>query len=86
MRPGDDAAVPCHLRPEILPLAYGCAGVAAAGCAVLEEGLTLPESRRALLTTDTELRLIAKAAIIGLNSSPKEGYSTPAAIGTPRAL
>ena len=35
---------------------------------------------------DTELKLIAAAAIIGLKSSPKNGYSTPAAIGTPSAL
>ena len=44
------------------------------------------DKRRALLTTDTELRLIASAAIIGLSSRPNTGYSTPAAIGTPRAL
>src|SRR3546814_11850688 len=40
--------------------------------------------RRALPTTDTELRLIASAAIIGLSSSPVNGYSTTAAIGTDR--
>lgn len=39
-----------------------------------------------LLITDTELKLIAAAAIIGDNSMPKNGYSTPAAIGTPAAL
>jgi hypothetical protein len=43
-------------------------------------------SRKALATTDTELKLMAAAAIMGDNSSPKTGYSTPAAIGTPRAL
>ena len=43
-------------------------------------------SRNALATTDTELRLIASAAIIGLSSRPKAGYSTPAATGTPMAL
>jgi hypothetical protein len=43
-------------------------------------------SRSALATTDTELRLIASAAIIGLSSRPVSGYSTPAAIGTPSAL
>jgi hypothetical protein len=36
--------------------------------------------------TDTELKLIAAAAITGESSSPKKGYSTPAAIGTPAAL
>jgi len=41
---------------------------------------------KALKTTDTELRLIAAAAIIGLKRIPKKGYRTPAAIGTPRAL
>ena len=34
--------------------------------------------------TETELKLIAAAAIIGLSSNPNQGYSTPAAIGTPR--
>ena len=36
--------------------------------------------------TDTELRLIAAPAIIGLSSRPQNGYSTPAATGMPRAL
>src|SRR5208282_4332096 len=36
--------------------------------------------------TDTELKLIAAAARIGLSSSPKNGYSTPAATGTPSEL
>ena len=40
-------------------------------------------SRSALPMTDTELTLIAAAAIIGLSSNPNSGYSTPAAIGTP---
>src|ERR1022692_1687492 len=43
-------------------------------------------SRRALVITDTELKLIAAAAKIGLSSKPKNGYSTPAAMGTPMAL
>lgn len=42
--------------------------------------------RNALAITETELKLIAAAAIIGLRSTPKNGYSTPAAIGTPAAL
>ncbi len=36
--------------------------------------------------TDTELRLMASAALIGESSQPVNGYSTPAASGTPSAL
>lgn len=36
--------------------------------------------------TETELKLMAKAAIIGDNNIPKIGNNTPAAIGTPRVL
>jgi len=43
-------------------------------------------SRSALPMTDTELKLIAAAAIIGDSSRSKKGYSTPAAMGTPAAL
>lgn len=43
-------------------------------------------SRRALKITDAELRLIANAAIKGDRSHPVNGYSTPAAIGTPMPL
>lgn len=43
-------------------------------------------SRSAFKTTDTELRLIASAANIGESSTPKAGYRTPAATGTPSAL
>jgi len=43
-------------------------------------------SRSALPTTDAELRLIASAAIIGDSSQPVNGYSSPAASGTPSAL
>jgi hypothetical protein len=43
-------------------------------------------SRSALAITDTELKLMAAAAIIGLSRMPKKGYSTPAAIGTPMML
>ena len=41
---------------------------------------------RAFAITETELKLMAKAAIMGDNSSPKNGYSTPAAMGTPSVL
>lgn len=37
-------------------------------------------------TTETELRLMAAAAIMGLSKRPKNGYRIPAAIGTPRLL
>src|SRR5579884_4129000 len=43
-------------------------------------------NRSALLITDTELKLMAAAAKIGLRRIPKNGYSTPAATGTPIAL
>jgi hypothetical protein len=43
-------------------------------------------SRSALPMTDTELKLMAAAAIIGDRRRPKNGYSRPAAIGTPAAL
>jgi hypothetical protein len=43
-------------------------------------------NRSAFPITDTELKLIAAAAMIGLSSMPNAGYKTPAAIGTPAAL
>src|SRR3989338_2396516 len=43
-------------------------------------------SRSAFVITDTELKLIAAAAIIGESNKPKTGYSTPAAIGMPSTL
>jgi hypothetical protein len=43
-------------------------------------------SLRALPITDTELKLMAAAAIIGLRSKPNAGKSTPAASGTPTTL
>lgn len=43
-------------------------------------------SRNAFAITETELKLIAKAAIIGESNSPKKGYKTPAAIGIPSTL
>ena len=42
--------------------------------------------RSALTITDTELNVIAALAIIGLSRSPKIGYRTPAAIGTPNQI
>ncbi|GEM_PF-3184130 len=43
-------------------------------------------SRIALAITDTELKLIAAAAMIGESSRPNTGYSTPAATGMPSTL
>ena len=43
-------------------------------------------SLRALPMTETELKLMAAAANIGLSRMPKKGYRTPAATGTPSAL
>jgi hypothetical protein len=43
-------------------------------------------SLRALPITETELKLMAAAAIIGFKSSPKAGNSTPAASGMPTTL
>ena len=43
-------------------------------------------SRNAFNKTDTELKLIAAAAMIGLNEIPAIRYSRPAAIGMPAAL
>ena len=43
-------------------------------------------NRKALEITETELKLMAAAAITGLSSIPKNGNSIPAATGTPKAL
>ena len=40
----------------------------------------------AFVITETELKLIAAAAIMGERTIPKNGYRTPAAIGTQRML
>ena len=45
-----------------------------------------PRNRRALLITETELKLIAALAIMGLRSQWKNGKKTPAAMGIPRRL
>ena len=43
-------------------------------------------NRSEFVITETELKLIAAAATMGLSRRPKTGYSTPAAIGTPSEL
>jgi len=45
-----------------------------------------PRSRNALAMTDTELRLMASAAMSGDSNKPVNGNSTPAATGTPSEL
>ncbi len=42
--------------------------------------------RNAFPITETELRLMAAAAMMGLKRMPKAGYSTPAATGIPTTL
>lgn len=43
-------------------------------------------NRKAFPITDTELKLMASAAIIGDNKIPNAGYKIPAAIGIPIVL
>ena len=43
-------------------------------------------SLKAFAITETELKVIAALAIIGLNSRPNQGYRIPAATGTPATL
>jgi hypothetical protein len=58
----------------------------------LQPGLAAPlqsftlRNRSAFAITETELNVMAALAIIGLSSKPKNGYSAPAAIGTPSKL
>ena len=82
------------LRPAVLAMAPSPIQTSARACQGPFNGLlglslahnSTRRRRSALLITDTELKLIAALAIIGLSSTPKTGYSTPAAIGTPSAL
>lgn len=53
---------------------------------VFARSSVLLRSRNALLTTDTELKLMASAAIIGDRTMPSHGYRMPAANGTPIPL
>ncbi len=54
--------------------------------AVWMDQIFAPRSRSAFPMTETELKLIAAAAMIGLSRRPTKGYRMPAAIGTPRLL
>ncbi len=71
----DGVNEPTHLAPSI----HG-------SMATVAPYRSTRRNRSALPMTDTELKLIAAAAIIGDSSSPKNGYRTPAATGTPAAL
>ncbi len=56
-----------------------------AGLGAVPQSLTR-RSLRELVITETELKLMAAAAMIGERSIPKKGYRTPAATGTPMVL
>ncbi len=77
------------------PMFAGCDTFARTVCVGYEETATARRLRRyscnlrnrsALPITDTELKVMAALAMMGLSKSPKNGYSTPAAIGTPSTL
>ena len=51
-----------------------------------ERYLDTLRKRNALPITETEDRLMASAAMSGLNNQPVTGYNTPAAKGIPNAL
>ena len=51
-----------------------------------EYQISAVRNRSALPITDTELKLMAAAAIMGESRIPNTGYSTPAAMGTPAEL
>lgn len=76
-RRAPDGRTPCH------PPGCGCRKRARAPPPGYRPSL---RSRSALPMTDTDERLIAAAASMGLSSHPKKGYSTPAAMGTPSVL
>src|SRR5688572_17142077 len=54
-----------------------------ASCGVYSRAL---RSRSAFVITETELMLIVIPASIGLSVPPRNGYSAPAAIGSPAKL
>ena len=72
-----DCALGCWLR---CTARFACSG------RLYSRRSETPRSRSALATTDTDEKLIASAASIGLSRRPNTGYSTPAATGTPSAL
>jgi hypothetical protein len=80
----------CHLEPD-LKRAYhrnarAVPALTSSRPRAADSYTSTRRNRSALPITETELKLMAAAAIIGLRSSPNTGYNTPAAIGTPSAL
>ena len=53
---------------------------------LLNQSILMFRNRNEFVITETELKLIAKAAIMGDNNNPNIGNKTPAAIGTPNTL
>src|SRR5687767_4067368 len=73
----------CQAHGSSIPRAHSKAHSANGEVAFHRETLL---NRSALPMTETELNVIAALAIIGLSSSPNQGYRMPAAIGTPATL
>ena len=80
IQPKTDAGIFFYLLPSI------DADIASPAYCKLNTYNLIRRKRRAFIITETELKVIAALAIIGLKSSPKTGYKTPAAIGTPTTL
>ena len=83
--PGSVACVQMLHHENHAYFAYGSSPFAAAPHADRRRQ-ACTRKRSALLMTDTDDRLIAKAAISGLSNQPVTGYRIPAAIGMPSAL
>ena len=71
-------------REQTVEIALGPKGAFENGN-ILDQSLML-RNRKALLITDTELKVMAAPASMGLKRMPHNGYSAPAATGTPKAL
>ena len=93
-RPGSPAGRICRMgwRARDLHFAANCSSLASLGMTNSSRtnfsGIYSVTFRNLseFVITDTELKLMAAAARTGLSSSPKTGYNTPAAIGTPIEL
>src|SRR5271167_672869 len=68
-------------RPSAIPVVNLQGQIKSSGNRSIHNSTFL--SRREFAITEIELKLMAAAARIGLSSNPKNGYRTPAAIGTP---
>lgn len=67
-----------------MPIALGCWSHAPA-CSI-DFYIFTRLKRNAFIITETEEKLIAALARMGLNNIPKNGNRIPAAIGTPKLL